>query len=156
MRISTFVSMVAGVLILAACSDSTGADPMRLAELAQQESEWQDQNIHSYSFEYHHQFAGAIEAAEITVVADTVAAAVDLEADTLLSLDPSFAWPTVAALFASAREALSSPDVNVTIEYEPTLNYPTRIDVSPVIATPAGGSTTSATNLHAVEPLGGE
>jgi hypothetical protein len=156
MRIFAFAYIVTAVVLLAACSDSTGANLVRLGELAQHESHWRNQNLHSYVFEYHHQFAGAMEAAEITVRADTVAAAVDLEADTALSLDPGVAWPTVAGLFSSAREALSSPDVNVTIEYDPTLSYPTRIDVSPVIATPAGGSSTSATNLRAVDPLGDE
>lgn len=152
MRISTFVSMVTAVVLLASCSDVTGADRARLAELAQHESDWQSRDLHSYTFEYHHRFGGAREAAEITVVADTVAAAVDLEADTALSLDPGFAWSTVAGLFASARAALSSPDVNVTIEYDPVLSYPTRIDVSPVIATPAGGSSTAAANLQALHP----
>jgi hypothetical protein len=148
MRISTLASMVTAVVLLAACSDSTGGNWVRLSEVAQHESEWQSQDLHSYTFEYHHQFGGSVEAARITVVADTVAAAVDLEADTTLSLDPGFAWPTVAGLFASAREALSSPDVNVTIEYDPVLSYPTRIDVSPVLATPAGGSSTTASNLQ--------
>lgn len=150
MRIFTFVSMMTAILLLASCSDSLEANQLRLEEVEQHESDWRNQNLHSYTFEYHHQFGGAMEAARITVMADTVAAAVDLDADTTLALDPGFAWRTVAGLFASAREALSSPDVNVTIEYDPTLSYPTRIDVSPVIATPAGGSSTTATNLQAI------
>ena len=150
MRLSTFVLVAAAALTVTACGSSTGPVGIRLAELAQQEFRWQGRDVHDYTFEFHHQFGGASEAALITVNADTVSSVWDLEADTALSLDPGYDWPTVEALFGRARAAISSADVNVTVEYDPDFGYPTRIDVSPVVATPAGGSSTRASNLEPI------
>ncbi|HEY9478905.1 MAG TPA: DUF6174 domain-containing protein [Gemmatimonadaceae bacterium] len=148
MRLSTFVLVAVAAITVSACSDSAGPDGTRLAELAQQESLWQKQDMHYYLFDFHYQFGGEIEDARIYVVADTVAEAMDLQADTALSVGAGHDWPTVEDLFAHAAQALSSNDVDVTIEYDPELGYPTRIDVSPVVATPAGGSSTRASGLE--------
>lgn len=157
MRSSTLVLVLIVAISAAACADSTGPHWVQLAELEQQQSVWQSQNLHNYSFEYHHQFAGAIEAARILVEADTVVGALDIEADTALSIDPRYEWPAVEDLFARAKAALSSEKVDVTVEYDPALGYPTRIDISPGrVATPAGGSSTTASDLEPVYLPGGE
>ena len=156
MRSSTSVLVLIVAISAAACADSTGPHWVQLAELQQQESAWQSRNLHDYSFEYHHQFGGAVEAARILVVADTVAGARDIEADTALSIDSQYDWPTVEDLFARAKTALSSEKVEVSVEYDPALSYPTRIDVSSGrIATPAGGSSTTASDLEPLYLLGG-
>jgi len=150
MRLSTFALVVVAAITVSACSDSVGPNGTRLAELAQHESLWQKQDLHNYLFDFHYQFGGEIEDARIYVVADTVAEALDVQADTALSVGAGQDWPTVEDLFAHAAQALSSSDVKVTIEYDPDRGHPTRIDVSPVVATPAGGSSTRASGL---EPL---
>jgi hypothetical protein len=150
MRVSTLVLVVAASITAAACDGSTAPGDMRLARLTQQEARWDGQNLHDYFFEYHYQFAGAIEAARIYIMADTVAGVLELATDSSLSLDPQYGWPTVEDLFARAKEALSEEHVDVTVEYDEELGYPTRIDVSPKVATPAGGSSTRASGL---EPL---
>jgi hypothetical protein len=147
MRIRTLAVVVAA-LIAVDCDSSTappsGALPV---DLAQAESKWKSQEVHDYFFDFHHQFGGAIEAARIYVSSDNVAAAVDSATGKDLPLDPGLAWPTVDSLFARARAALESKDVEVSVSYDATLGYPTHIDVSPAAATPAGGSSTSASNL---------
>ena len=155
MRIATLVMAGIAAFTTAACSDSTSPHWVQLAELEQQQSAWQSQNLHDYSFEYHHQFGGAIEAARVLVAADTVEGAMDIDADTAISIDQQYEWPTIDDLFARAKSALASENVEVTVEYDPSLGYPTRIDVSPgQVATPAGGSSTTASDLEPLAVLG--
>jgi hypothetical protein len=148
MSFRTLGSVVAAAVIAATCDSST-APPAgdRLAELAQSESKWKGQGLHDYFFDYHSQFGGAIAAARIYVNADSVAAAMDSVTGKELSHDPGHAWPTVDSLFARARAALASTGVDASVSYDATLGYPTRIDISPVMATPAGGSSSRASNL---------
>lgn len=150
MRVFKFVLVTVAAITVVACDSSTAPGGIRLANLAQQEVRWEGRALHDYLFEYHYQFGGAVEAARIYVASDTVVAALDLATGSSLTLDPSNGWPTVDELFARAKEALSSENVDVTVEYDPDLGYPTRIDVSPKVATPAGGSSTRASGL---EPL---
>ncbi len=148
MRTRTLASVVAAAMIAAACDSST-APPAgdRLAELAQAESKWNGQGLDDYFFDYYSRLGGTIEAARIYVNADSVAAAIDSATGKELSLGPDDAWPTVDSLFARARAALASKDADASVSYDAALGYPARIDVSPVVATPAGGSSTRASNL---------
>jgi hypothetical protein len=153
MLVRTFASLIAAAL-LAACDNSTGPSSLGgLPGLAQQESKWESRSLHDYLFDYHYQFAGITEAARIYVTDDSVAAAADLTTGAALSLDASSPWPTVDSLFARARSALGSKDVDVKITYHAALGYPTRIDVSPKVATPAGGSSTRAGSLQPIVVL---
>jgi hypothetical protein len=148
MRIRVLASVLAAAMIAAACDSSTAPGSVAdLADLEQAESKWESQGLHDYFFDYHYQFGGAIEAAQIYISGDSVAAALDSASGKELQLDAGFAWPTVDSLFARARAALTSKDVNVSVAYDATLGYPTSIDVSPVVSTPAGGSSMRATNL---------
>lgn len=149
MRIRTFATMVVATMALAACDSST-APPSgaRLLELTRQESKWKSQDLHDYLFDYQHQFAGTAQAARIYVSDDSVVGATNITTGSALSLDPSSAWPTVDSLFARARAALAAKDVNVSVNYDASLGYPTSIDVSPVMATPAGGSSSRASELR--------
>jgi hypothetical protein len=149
MRIRTFATIAVAVMVAAVCDSST-APPSgsRLAELVRQESKWESQGLHDYLFDYEYQFAGAIEAAQIYVSDDSVAAAVDPATGKELPLDQGIAWPTVDSLFARAREAIASKAVDVSVAYDATLGYPTRIDISLVVATPAGGSSARASKLR--------
>lgn len=153
MRVFTFVPVVFAAITVAACDGSTDPGDLRFAKLAQQEAKWDGQNLHDYLFEYHYQFGGDIEAARIYIMADTVAAVRDLATDSSLSLDPQYGWPTVTDLFARAKAALSAERVEVTVDYDQGFGYPTRIDVSPKIATPAGGSSTRASGLQPLAVL---
>lgn len=149
MRIRTFATIAVAVMVAAVCDSST-APPSgsRLAELVRQESKWESQGLHDYLFDYEYQFAGAIEAAQIYVSDDSVAAAVDPATGKELPLDRGIAWPTVDSLFARARVAIASKAADLSVAYDATLGYPTRIDISPVVATPAGGSRSRASNLR--------
>lgn len=154
MHLRTLVLVAAAVIAVATCDSSTepGAPGgTGIAELTKQEARWEEQGLHDYFFEYHYQFGGANEAGRIYVSSDTVAAVTDLATDSTLSLDPRYDWPTVADLFARAKTAISSADananVNATVDYDPDLGYPTRIDVSPKVNTPGGGSSLRASGL---------
>ncbi|HET7552993.1 MAG TPA: DUF6174 domain-containing protein [Gemmatimonadaceae bacterium] len=149
MRIRTFASLIGAALLAAACDSSTGptTSVTELPGLEQQESKWQSRGLHDYHFDYHYQFAGVKQAARIYITSDAVAAVMDLATDSALSLDASAPWPTVDSLFTRARVALASEDVDVKITCDAMLGYPTRIDVSPKVATPAGGSSTRAEGL---------
>lgn len=151
MRMNVSAVLVVAALVVGACESSTRPGMVDLAALAQREAQWQGQELHDYSFEYHYEFAGAMEAVRITVRSDTVASVVDLQTDSTLSLDARYGWPTVDSLFARARQALASTDVDVVVSYDSRLGYPTRIDVSPLVSTPAGGSSSRASDL---QPLG--
>jgi hypothetical protein len=149
MRIRTFASLVAAALLAVACDNSTGPTTTvtELPGLEQQEAKWRNRGLHDYYFDYHFQFAGVKQAARIYITSDTVAAVMDLATDSSLSLDASSPWPTVDSLFTRARKALASENVDVDITCDPMLGYPTHIDVSPKVATPAGGSSTRAEGL---------
>lgn len=147
MRIFTFVLVVVAAITAASCDTSTAPPGTRPGELAQQEAKWEGRNLHDYLFEYHYQLDGTAEAARIYVTSDAVAAVLDLATDSSLSLDPRYDWPTVEGLFARAKKALSSENVDVAVEYDPDIGYPTRIDVSPRAATPAGASSTRTGEL---------
>lgn len=147
MRIRTLASVVVAAVTAAACDSSTSPPAGdRLAELAQAEAKWNGRGLHDYLFDYQSRLGGAIEAARIYVNADSVAAATDSETGKALSLDPGYPWPTVDSLFARARAALASRGVDASVSYDATLGYPTRIDISPVMAAP-GGSSSRASNL---------
>lgn len=149
MRVGALPSVVLASLILASCDSSTGPEFGQLANLVKQESKWKSQDLHDYLFHYHHEFAGTIQDARIYVSGDRVVEALDPTTGADLSLEPGFAWPTVDSLFARARAALVSGKVHASVTYA-ALGYPMSIEISPVIATPAGGSSTSASDL---EPL---
>jgi hypothetical protein len=149
MRHRTFATIVVATMAVAACDSSTAPpSEARFPELTRQESKWKSQGLHDYLFDYQHQFAGAAQAARIYVTGDSVVGATDITTGSALSLDQSSAWPTVDSLFARARAALASKDVKVSVTYDASLGYPTSIDISPVMATPAGGSSSRASELQ--------
>ena len=150
MRVGPLAAVLLASLIVTSCDSSTGPAFGALAALVKQESKWKSQDLHDYLFHYHHEFAGTVQDARIYVSDDRVVEALDPATGAELSLDPGFAWPTVDSLFARARAALVSRNVHASVTYDAALGYPMSIEISPVVATPAGGSSSSASDL---EPL---
>jgi|GEM_PF-711692 len=154
MRTAMSLMAVAVLLVTAGCSSAIGPGNVRLAELEQQRSKWEQSGLNDYVFEYHHQFGGAIAAVLIHVVDGNVAEVTDLPESRTVDAASNTSWPTVESLFAEAESALSSKGTIVDISYDATLGYPSRISVSPEAATPAGGSSTVVSDLRAYTPGG--
>jgi hypothetical protein len=123
---------VCGTAILAIVAVSCSAtDPTfsNSAQLAIHRSEWQQQNIHSYSFDYtvYGGYPGQAPV-RIEVRADTVLSVVARSTGAVL---PSASWPTVDGLFSEIAHGIAAGNEQLQVRYDSSLGYPVDIETNP-------------------------
>jgi hypothetical protein len=123
---------VCGTAVLAIVVVScTATDPTysNSAQLAIHRSEWQQQNIHSYSFDYtvYGGYPGRAPA-RIEVRADTVVSVVARSTGAAL---PATGWPTVDSLFSEIAHGITAGNDQLQVQYNPVLGYPVDIETNP-------------------------
>jgi hypothetical protein len=115
-------------MVLVSC---TATDPTlsNAAQLAVHRSEWQQQNIHSYSFDYsvYGGYPGH-PPVRIEVRADTVLSVVARSTGALL---PSASWPTVDSLFSEIAHGIAAGNDQLQVQYNSNLGYPVDIETNP-------------------------
>ena len=134
--------IIAGALV--ACSGEGPTSVAQQAEITQNETQWQEQDIHSYDFDLQTQGLGQIHNLHVGVRADTVASIIDNET----GLPPIFPVRamTVDDVFAEAESAMTS-NQRVTLEFDEQYGYPTLFTSDPIWNTPAGGFAAKLSNL---------
>jgi hypothetical protein len=115
-------------MVLVSC---TPTDPTfsNAAQLALHRSEWQQQNIHSYSFDYsvYGGYPGQ-PPVRIEVRADTVLSVVARSTGAVL---PSAGWPTVDSLFSEIAQGIAAGNDRLQVQYNSNLGYPVDIETNP-------------------------
>ena len=142
-----FVSfMIAGALV--GCSGDGPVSVASQAEITQNETQWQQQDIHAYDFDLLTQGLGQIHNLHVGVRADTIASVIDNETG-LPPVSPVRAM-TVDDVFADAESAMTS-NQRVTLDFDEQYGYPTLFTSDPIWNTPAGGFSATLSNLVPVQ-----
>ena len=107
------------------CSDGTSGSFFDVTALQQHETQWNHRDFHSYTFNLREQHFGDMYYLRVTVLADTVASFIDDSAGVTSfgTIDP----PTIDELFATALSDLRAKGLEVQVEYDSQLGYPTRV-----------------------------
>jgi len=142
----TFVVCLAVVASLVACSEPTGNGSATELSLVQHEIQWSHRDFHSYSFDVVDQQFGGTYSAHVTVVNDVVTAAVDPL--TGIASNAPVSWPTIDALFASARGAVGGKGLEVTLKFNDQLGYVSELDINS--SNPGGPYSAVVSNFHAL------
>jgi hypothetical protein len=115
--------------LVGSCSVEAGLGPREALRLNRAERLWLSQHLPDYDYEYQIgcfcRFVGGVY---VQVRGGVVMAATRAADGEALSPDELDEVPSVLELFAIARQALEEAD-EVEIEYDPTLGYPTLIDI---------------------------
>jgi hypothetical protein len=144
-------ALVVSLVIAAAfvgCSSDSPVGVASQAEVTQNETQWQQEDIHSYDFDLLTQGLGQIHNLHVGVRADTIASIVDN--DTGLPPVLPVRAMTVDDVFAAAESSMSS-NQRVTLEFDEQYGYPTLFTTNPVLPTPAGGFSATLSNLVPVQ-----
>lgn len=143
----TFVVCFALFAAAIACSDTTSGSFGDLTALQQHETQWNHRDFHSYTFNLRERHFGDTFYLRVTVLADTIASFIDDSAGVTSfgTIDP----PTVDELFATARADLLSKGLDVQLEYDSQLGYPTRVYA--YNRGPAGPFEATVSNLHRLQ-----
>ncbi len=143
----TFVVRFALAAAVLACSDATSGSFGDLTALHQHEAQWNHRDFHSYTFNLREQHFGDVFYLRVTVLADTVASFINDSAG--VTSIGTIAPPTVDELFAIARSDLDSKGLDVRVEYDSQLGYPTLVYA--YNHGPAGAFEATVSNLHPVQ-----
>lgn len=137
---------IAGIALLAACSDATGLDFAERqevrAELSRNEAKWNGHGLADYRYAFRRVCdcsPEATAAVEIEVRDERVYRVRLLATGADVPPGSTF-WPTVADLFDEIRLALDEGASAVEARYDPVYGYPLEIAISWV-----GAATASAT-----------
>jgi Family of unknown function (DUF6174) len=119
---------IAFLMLLLSCA-ATDPTLSNAAQLAIHRSEWQQQNIHSYSFDYtvYGGYPGRPRV-RIEVRADTVHSVVALSTGSVL---PPTGWPTVDSLFSEIVHEITAGNDQLQVQYNSTLGFPVDIETNP-------------------------
>lgn len=117
----------AALVVVAACNSPLAPREQAERSLVRHEAQWRAAAIHDYAFDYDLIAMARNPEVRIEVRGDTVAGVEDLATGASL---PRAGWPTIDSVFAAARSALARPDDRVTVTYDESRGYPTRVDVS--------------------------
>ena len=140
-------TFVVGFVLAAAaiaCSDATSGSFGDLTALQQHETQWNHRDFHSYTFNLREQHFGDMYYLRVTVLADTIASFIDDSAG--VTSFGTIAPPTVDELFATARSDLLAKGLEVQVEYDSRLGYPTRVYANN--NSPAGAFEATVSNLQ--------
>lgn len=143
----TFVVSFALAAAVLSCSDATSGSFGDLVALQQHEIQWHHRDFHSYTFNLRQKHFGDTFYLRVTVLADTVASFIDDSAG-VTSLG-TIAPPTVDELFAIARTDLDAKGLDVHVEYDSQLGYPTLVYA--YNHGPAGAFEATVSNLQPVQ-----
>lgn len=115
--------------LVASCSIEGSLGPVAALELVRAERTWERQHLRDYDYEYRKscfcEFDGTLI---VRVRAGVVTSATRVMDGSALTDEELAQVPTILGLFGIARRALDDAD-EVTVEYHPTLGFPTRIAI---------------------------
>jgi len=126
MRLICGIPVLAMVLV---SRTESGPTVSTVQQLAVHRSEWRNQNIHNYSFDYtvYGGYPGRAPV-RIEVRADTVLSVAARSTGAVL---PSAGWPTVDGVFAEIANQLAAGNDQLTVRYDSNLGYPIEIETNP-------------------------
>ena len=114
------------LMAVAGCGDINGP---KLLSLAKNRALWDAQRMTSYTFHQTNscfcEFSG--QPVAVRVEADTVHSVRLVSTGAVL---PKTGWVTIPGLFDRAEELLTTPDLTVKLEYEPSTGHPTFIGIT--------------------------
>lgn len=141
---TTLVSVVGlGVVLLGCNAFDEDRNAGERLQLALNRQKWSTQAIHNYSFDYDLTAMIFTRPLHIEVRADTVNQVSDRETGAMYA---NAGAPTIDSLFGRIGALLSSRNSKPTIQYDPLIGYPTRINAPSDI--PDTGSLTTVTNFQ--------
>lgn len=145
-------AFVVGLLIAGALVGCSGDSPVGVAsqaEVTQNETQWQQEDIHSYDFDLRTEGLGQIHDFHIGVRADTIASVID----NVTGLPPEYtvAAMTVDDVFAEANAAMADTSLIVHLEFDEQYGYPTVFTLGSIFKTPGGPFSAKLSNLVPVQ-----
>lgn len=145
MRIPIVSLVIAGALL--ACGGDSPTSVSSQVALAQHEALWQHAGIHAYEFDFEEQKFGGDYHLHITVRGDTITNMIDNETGEP-PLGPVSPW-TIDSLFTHANKAITDDGLNVELEFNDQVGYPTFYAVSSKANNPGGPFSAKVSNFAA-------
>ena len=141
-----FVTL-ATATVLAACSCDGPVSVAAQVDLTQHEALWHQRDFHSYSFDLAQVRLASTGNFHVTVRADTVAGVLDNQTG-LPPVNPPFV-STIDDLFVDANHAITDDKVNIDLEFNDQIGYPTVYAVSSKLGDPGGPFSARISNFVA-------
>ncbi len=129
------VSFFSGLLW--SCSPPPASEAGSPSEAAVQEQRWQAAGIADYRYDFQQEcfcVREQVQPVTIEVRGGEMRRVMTRETGEDLATLPNLQWPTIDGLFSTIAEAEEQGRQPLTVEYDPELGYPTRIEIGSLAA----------------------